>query len=162
MVVPLRRIVQPTVEMSSSSTTSTPHSIPSSSMFDTPLHDEDAMADPDGGHAPNHDNCDGRHDGDDPTISISSTSRMAGQTVAPFLAKHIPSQYAPLGGQKSTKSDQPQKDSNTKFCYRHRPDLKCRRTVDEPSMDNLQKVGSLFPVLPPVLISIGTRHSLPR
>ncbi|KAL8946864.1 MAG: hypothetical protein Q9222_006792 [Ikaeria aurantiellina] len=49
---------------------------------------------------------------DGANITISASSRLAGQTVAPFLAKHIPNQ--------------------------HRPDLKCRRQVDEPSMDQLQ------------------------
>ncbi|KAI9706487.1 MAG: hypothetical protein M1836_003493 [Candelina mexicana] len=80
---------------------------------------------------------DGREDVGRPEISISSTSKLAGRTVAPFLAKHIPEQYAPLGIQ--TQSDiPPSKSSNTKYCYRHRPDLKCRRQADEPSMEQLQ------------------------
>ncbi|KAH8812140.1 putative E3 ubiquitin ligase complex SCF subunit sconB [Xylogone sp. PMI_703] len=69
------------------------------------------------------------------SLSLSSTSRVAGQTVAPFLAKHIPNQYAPLGGP----SSRPRKDPNTKYCYRHHPDTKCRRTADEPTMENLQR-----------------------
>jgi hypothetical protein len=69
--------------------------------------------------------------------NMSSTSRMAGKTVAPFLTKHIPDQYAPQG---ITLGGLPAGRSNTKFCYRHRPDLKCRRQADEPSMDQLQKV----------------------
>lgn len=72
-------------------------------------------------------------------ISISSTTKLAEQTVAPFLAKHIPHQYAPLGTHAL-----PEKPSheveNTKYCYRHRPDLKCRRQADEPSMEQLQLV----------------------
>lgn len=56
--------------------------------------------------------------------------------MAPFLAKHIPEQYAPLGVQEET-DDNP----NTKYCYRHRPDSKCKRTADEPSMENLQRVS---------------------
>ncbi|KAL8711965.1 MAG: hypothetical protein Q9220_003661 [cf. Caloplaca sp. 1 TL-2023] len=70
-------------------------------------------------------------------ITISANSRLAGQTVAPFLAKHIPNQYAPLGGLPVT-GQSPSINPNTKYCYRHRPDLKCRRQVDEPSMDQLQ------------------------
>lgn len=105
--------------------------------LDSPFRDGPPQLDPDEGVPPNHDNCD--HDDQIPSISISSTSKMAGQTVAPFLARHIPKQYAPLGSQRST-SDDSQKDPNTKFCYRHRPDVKCRRTADEPSMDNLQRV----------------------
>lgn len=95
---------------------------------------------PDDGSPPTQDNCDGGHDDDDPAISISSTMRIAGQTVAPFLAKHIPEQYAPLGVQEGivTKSI---KDPNTKYCYRHRPDSKCKRTANEPSMENLQRVS---------------------
>ena len=82
-------------------------------------------------------------DGHD-NISISATSKQAGQTVAPFLAKHIPEQYAPVGGL-DVSTNAKMKDPNTKYCYRHRPDLKCRRQANEPSMDQLQHVS------PPVL-----------
>lgn len=75
-----------------------------------------------------------------PNISISANPRLAGQTVAPFLAKHIPKQYAPLGGL-SISAKPSNADPNTKYCYRHRPDLKCRRQADEPSMDQLQHVS---------------------
>lgn len=73
-------------------------------------------------------------------ISISASSKQAGQTVAPFLAKHIPEQYAPGGGLDSS-GNAKIKDPNTKYCYRHRPDLKCRRQANEPSMDQLQHVS---------------------
>jgi hypothetical protein len=43
------------------------------------------------------DNTDRRIEDKDTSIGISATSKLAGQTVAPFLAKHIPGQYAPLG-----------------------------------------------------------------
>ncbi|PBP16167.1 E3 ubiquitin ligase complex SCF subunit sconB [Diplocarpon rosae] len=88
---------------------------------------------------PSHDNCNRQHEGDgpDPTITLSSTDKVAGMTVAPFLARHIPEQYAPMGlGVVSTTT---QKNPNTKYCYRHRPDSKCRRTADEPTMENLQR-----------------------
>lgn len=79
----------------------------------------------------------------DKSITIASTAKHADQTVAPFLAKHIPSQYAPLGkaGNPSLQRFDPMKDPNpnSKFCYRHRPDMLCRRQADEPSMDKLQK-----------------------
>ncbi|OWP01011.1 hypothetical protein B2J93_307 [Marssonina coronariae] len=86
-----------------------------------------------------HDKCNRQHGGDcsDPTISLSSTDKVAGMTVAPFLAKHIPEQYAPMGLGAASKTSL--KDSNTKYCYRHRPDSKCRRTADEPTMENLQR-----------------------
>jgi hypothetical protein len=90
------------------------------------------------------DNCDTGNDGDDGTIKISSTTKSARQAVAPYLSKHIPQQYAPLGLPPNSSvlpvNQQRQKDPNTKYCYRHRPDLKCRRTADEPSMENLQRV----------------------
>ena len=74
------------------------------------------------------------------SITISATSKQATQTVAPFLAEHIPQQYGPMGG--VDQSDiSTGKDTNTKYCYRHRPDLKCRRQVNEPSMDQLQHVS---------------------
>ena len=79
------------------------------------------------------------------TISISASSKQAEETVAPFLAKHIPEQYAPVGGLEQGGSAKT-KDPNTKYCYRHRPDLKCRRQANEPSMDQLQHVS--LPISP--------------
>jgi hypothetical protein len=87
---------------------------------------------------PTQDNCDSRPDEIDP--------RKAGQTVAPFLARHIPEQYAPLGLQEE-KDDKSKENPNTKYCYRHRPDSKCKRTADEPSMENLQRVGAIDSIL---------------
>lgn len=103
------------------------------------------------GERPSRNNCgeDDTHERTDLTIALSSTSKMAGKTVAPFLARHIPDQYAPLGIQsppstisKHTHNTAGQ-DPNSKYCYRHRPDSKCRRTADEPTMENLQRVGLL-------------------
>ncbi|RDL30134.1 E3 ubiquitin ligase complex SCF subunit sconB [Venustampulla echinocandica] len=99
------------------------------------------------GERPSRNNCgeDDAHGRTDLTIAISSTSKMAGQTVAPFLAKHIPDQYAPLGVQATPSSiskhthNISDQDPNSKYCYRHRPDSKCRRTADEPTMENLQR-----------------------
>ncbi|KAI9926391.1 hypothetical protein ASPWEDRAFT_163708 [Aspergillus wentii DTO 134E9] len=62
--------------------------------------------------------------------------------VAPFLAKHIPEQYARL----SSRFDDPiPAPANSRYCYRHRPDLKCRRQADEPSMDLLQRELETLP-----------------
>ncbi|KAL8788714.1 MAG: hypothetical protein Q9213_001528 [Squamulea squamosa] len=75
--------------------------------------------------------------GDGTHFSTSANSRLAGQTVAPFLAKHIPNEYSHLG--RSPATGRPAATSpNTKYCYRHRPDMKCRRQADGPSMDQLQ------------------------
>lgn len=63
------------------------------------------------------------------------------QAMTPFLKTHIPHQYNPLGNARH-EADRPGDTSNTKFCYRHRPDLKCRRQANEPSMEQLQRVCS--------------------
>jgi F-box/WD-40 domain protein MET30 len=82
----------------------------------------------------------------DENISIPSNSKHAEQAIAPFLAKHIPTQYNPVGHlmpqlpNTDPNHDHTQDTSSTKFCYRHRPDLKCRRQANEPSMEQLQNV----------------------
>ncbi|OBT68259.1 hypothetical protein VE03_02335 [Pseudogymnoascus sp. 23342-1-I1] len=95
---------------------------------------------------PTHDSCDDTyekhdHHDDDSTLSrmrMASSNKIAGRAIAPFLARHIPAAYAPTGATRENGADS-RKDPSTKFCYRHRPDLKCRRTADEPSMDHLQR-----------------------
>ena len=65
----------------------------------------------------------------------ASKSKKMEKMITPYLAQHIPQQYNPLGG-----ADTSNDKGNTKFCYRHRPDLLCRRQADEPSMEQLQQV----------------------
>src|SRR4051794_17144529 len=77
----------------------------------------------------------------DTITTNASNARLVSQAVAPFLTRHIPNQYAPLG-KPHVKSTNAPKDPNSKFCYRHRPDMLCRRQADEPSMDKLQKVSA--------------------
>lgn len=80
------------------------------------------------------------HPDDGDTIGISANSKLAGQTVIPFLAEHIPDQYA-HSSNKMPATDQPANATpDPKYCYRHHPDLKCRRQADEPSMNQLQHV----------------------
>ncbi|KAL9084394.1 MAG: hypothetical protein Q9165_008108 [Trypethelium subeluteriae] len=89
---------------------------------------------------------DGHAASKDHNIAISSTSKHAGQMVAPFLAEHIPEQYNPFNRPPETSKSPPivQNSTNTKYCYRHRPDLKCRRQANEPSMEQLQnELGAL-------------------
>jgi len=77
----------------------------------------------------------------DSSIAIPATFKQAEKMVAPFLAEHIPMEHkAVTGGVRAmSKVDmQDEAESSTKFCYRHRPDLKCRRQANEPSMDQLQ------------------------
>jgi F-box/WD-40 domain protein MET30 len=63
----------------------------------------------------------------------------ASRNVAPFLAKHIPTTYA-----NPTSSARPAGMESQKFCNRHRPDVKCRRQANEPTMDELQNVRAMF------------------
>ncbi|KPI34479.1 putative E3 ubiquitin ligase complex SCF subunit sconB [Cyphellophora attinorum] len=87
-------------------------------------------------HEHEHDNDVARH-----KIMVSaSTAKMASNAVAPFLAKHVPTQYAPIGGvnQKQIEVEKTV-DPNSKYCYRHRPDMLCRKQADEPTMEALQK-----------------------
>ncbi|KAF1919500.1 WD40-repeat-containing domain protein [Ampelomyces quisqualis] len=60
-----------------------------------------------------------------------------GQMMTPYLAHHIPHQYNPQGADPDG-HDAPRSTADTKYCYRHRPDLLCRRQADEPSMKELQ------------------------
>lgn len=83
---------------------------------------------------------------DNGKCSNTTITKFTGQTIAPFLARHIPAQYAPLGGSENSKDPPISENPNTKYCYRHRPDLKCRRQVNEPSMDQLQHVSWLLSI----------------
>lgn len=90
---------------------------------------------------PLRDNCDRRRPGEDDASRLPNISRQSmSQSVTPFLREHIPSLYAPIG-----KPDLPSmvslknKDPNSKYCYRHRPDSKCRRAADESKMALIQR-----------------------
>ncbi|CAZ81804.1 unnamed protein product [Tuber melanosporum] len=80
-----------------------------------------------------------------PAIPADATENVK-KGVGPFLSKHIPEQYAPQGprGQQDTQQDESEK-GNTRYCYRHRPDIKCRRRADEPTMEQLQKQMETLP-----------------
>jgi hypothetical protein len=82
------------------------------------------------------------HPDQEANISIPTDTKLAEQTVTPFLAEHIPAHPALLGGsEKSHKVVLKEaENANKYYCYRHRPGLTCRRQVDEPSMDQLQRV----------------------
>ena len=80
-------------------------------------------------------------------ITVPATSALAERAVMPFLAEHIPMQYNALGSappawmpQSNGEQDEEglQERTDSRFCYRHRPDLKCRRQANEPSMKELQ------------------------
>ena len=79
------------------------------------------------------------HDHTDSFVNKSASTKIE-KMIAPYLAQHIPQQYNPLGG-----GEQPIPDNaNTKYCYRHRPDMLCRKQADEPTMEQLQKVCHLL------------------
>ncbi|KAF2655658.1 sulfur metabolite repression control protein-like protein SconB [Lophiostoma macrostomum CBS 122681] len=63
-------------------------------------------------------------------------SKKLERMITPYLAQHIPQQYNPLGGDQDNARPP---NANTKYCYRHRPDMLCRRQADELSMEQLQK-----------------------
>ncbi|KAK4238984.1 hypothetical protein C8A03DRAFT_14600 [Achaetomium macrosporum] len=66
------------------------------------------------------------------------SSSLIGKTVTPFLKEYIPSLYAPIGKPNNEQTAR-EKDPNTKYCYRHRPDSKCRRAADEAKMVMIQR-----------------------
>jgi F-box/WD-40 domain protein MET30 len=68
-----------------------------------------------------------------------AATKQSEKMMTPFLAQHIPRQYNPLGGDRHL-HDEIISQPNTKYCYRHRPDVLCRRQADEPTMDQLQQV----------------------
>jgi F-box/WD-40 domain protein MET30 len=76
-----------------------------------------------------------RHRSLNSVTAMSST--LIGRTVTPFLKEHIPSLYAPIGKPHNEETAKA-KDPNTKYCYRHRPDSKCRRAADEAKMVMIQ------------------------
>lgn len=66
------------------------------------------------------------------------SSSLISQTVTPFLREHIPNLYAPIS--KVDNDESKATDPNSKFCYRHRPDSKCRKAADESKMGMIQRV----------------------
>lgn len=87
------------------------------------------------GHKPSRDNCDRRRPDEEDISRLPNMSQQAAsQTMTPFLREHIPGLYAPTSKPDVTRT----KDPNSKFCYRHRPDSKCRRAADESKMALIQ------------------------
>ena len=81
-------------------------------------------------------------------ITIPPLSSGAEMTVMPFLTEHIPTQYNAVGSAPQAWIPQPDVDpheegrqdrTSTKFCYRHNPDLKCRRQANETGMKDVQQ-----------------------
>lgn len=95
------------------------------------------------------DTCDRRRpQEEDNSRLVKMPSNLAGKTVSPFLKEHIPGIYAPIGKGKPEDVDAVpvrQKDPNSRYCYRHRPDSKCRRAADESKMGTIQRDLSSLP-----------------
>lgn len=72
-----------------------------------------------------------------PFVNKNASNKIE-KMIAPYLAHHIPQQYNPFGG--GDEQHVPA-NANTKYCYRHRPDMLCRKQADEPTMEQLQNVG---------------------
>lgn len=97
---------------------------------------------------PSRDNCDRRRP-DEREVSkfpANMPTQLVGQTVTPFLREHIPGIYAPIGkpdvqNENNNSLIQKRDPTNSKFCYRHRPDAKCRRAADESKMVLIQSVS---------------------
>lgn len=86
------------------------------------------------------DTCDRRRpQEEDDSRLVKMPSDLAGKTVSPFLKEHIPGLYAPIGKANDAVTDR-NKDPNSRYCYRHRPDSKCRRAADESKMGTIQRV----------------------
>ena len=86
------------------------------------------------------DTCDRRRpQEEDDSRLVKMPSDLAGKTVSPFLKEHIPGLYAPIGKANDALPDR-NKDPNSRYCYRHRPDSKCRRAADESKMGTIQRV----------------------
>lgn len=90
------------------------------------------------------DECDRRRPEEDQRRLSSMSTQMGDRAVAPFLREHIPGLYSPVSKSVITTTAPTtvqNKDPNSKYCYRHRPDSKCRRAADETKMGMIQSVS---------------------
>ncbi|KYK56492.1 sulfur controller-2 [Drechmeria coniospora] len=102
-----------------------------------------------GNQAPLRDNCERRRPDEDIIRRKKMPTELVTKTVSPFLKEHIPGIYAPVGKghRDGAGTDQVRKtDPNTRYCYRHRPDSKCRRAADESKMGFIQSELNSLPV----------------
>lgn len=94
----------------------------------------------DGVVQPSRDNCDRRRPEEEESRHVvAMPTQLVNQAVTPFLREHIPGFYAPVSKPMLTNNIR-ERDPNSRYCYRHRPDSKCRRAADESKMDMIQSV----------------------
>ncbi|KAL1893005.1 hypothetical protein Sste5346_006685 [Sporothrix stenoceras] len=81
-----------------------------------------------------------RPDEEDGSRRLKMSSTLMSKTVTPFLKDHIPGLYSPMTKRGTIKDMEGRnKDPNSRYCYRHRPDSKCRRAADESKMVKIQQ-----------------------
>ncbi len=82
----------------------------------------------------------GRPEEEDSATVLKMSPQLIGKTVTPFLKDHIPGLYAPVAKPEvvATASADRNGDLNSRYCYRHRPDSKCRKAADESKMALIQ------------------------
>lgn len=93
-------------------------------------------------------NCERRRpeeEAEDKSRLSNMPSALVNQTVTPFLKEHVPTLYAPISKLETANAlstTEPSVHSwNSKYCYRHRPDSKCRKAADEDKMAMIQTVS---------------------
>lgn len=124
-------------------TSSTPGSLPSPSSSESPSSTRQLVQLDDSSSKPSKDNCERRdHDGHDASRLPNVSQQQMIKSVTPYLREHIPGLYAPVGNADNLAlaAGSRNKDPNSRFCYRHRPDSKCRRAADESKMALIQSV----------------------
>jgi len=94
-------------------------------------------------------NCDRRRpeDQSDGTrlANMNVPSNLVGQAVTPYLKEHVPNLYSPVSKIEASHTRTSfTKNFNSKYCYRHRPDSKCRKSADEDKMAMIQSVGTFL------------------
>ncbi|KAJ2899826.1 hypothetical protein MKZ38_002768 [Zalerion maritima] len=130
---PLRQPQRKEMVINSSSTERNPVYIPSKNDHDHEPKKRDNHVSPS-----SKESCDRRRAEDEHSQLSHVPTQLVGKTVTPFLREHIPGLYAPIG--KSTAASlSKSKDPNSKFCYRHQPDARCRRAADEVKMESIQR-----------------------
>lgn len=91
-------------------------------------------------------NCERRRpeeESEDKSRLANMPSTLVGQAVTPFLKEHVPNLYAPVSKIEASHARNfttLPKNFNSKYCYRHRPDSKCRKAADEDKMAMIQTV----------------------
>ncbi|WEW57121.1 hypothetical protein PRK78_002581 [Emydomyces testavorans] len=83
--------------------------------------------------------CNYGHTANENTAAKSNQLDLAEKNVAPFLANHLRDQHAAMNQLEPLATSSNSNSRNSKYCYRHRPDLKCCRQADEITMDEMQR-----------------------